>query len=175
MAQFNFGASSEREGETIHGSERPGSSEDLNKPGAIGMEMVEQWAKFMSEQGIKNILCLLNEEEHTFFQSPGYKQSVVQAGFEANKIHLVDVYKEGSADEIEKVLKEAKNAGEKLVVHCSGGEGRTGLVLAYWLTLDCGLDAAAACEQTVKTAAKLGVSRKPSEQKLKNFIAQRKL
>ena len=45
-----------------------GSSEDLNKPGAIGMEMVEEWAKFMSEQGIKNILCLLNDEEHTFFQ-----------------------------------------------------------------------------------------------------------
>ena len=128
VANFNFCAC--EVGSLVYGSERPGNAEELNKSAAISPAAVEEWATFMKAQGITRVLCLLNDEELGFYQEPGYVEGLKKAGFDANKISCVNVFTAGAGDKTEAALAENKASGEKLLVHCSGGEGRTGLVLA---------------------------------------------
>ena len=114
----------------MYGSERPGNAEELSKYAAISPADVEEWATFMKAQGISRVLCLHNDEELGFYQEPGYVEGLRKAGFDANKISCVNVFTAGAGDKTEAALAENKASGEKLLVHCSGGEGRTGNVLA---------------------------------------------
>jgi len=79
---------------------------------------------------MKHVLSLLNDEEYAFYAEPGYVEGLKNAGFDQSKITCVNVFDAGAADKTEAALASAKAAGEKLVLHCSGGEGRTGVVLA---------------------------------------------
>ena len=79
---------------------------------------------------MKHVLSLLNDEEYAFYAEPGYVEGLKKAGFDKSKITCVNVFDAGAADKTEAALASAKAAGEKLVLHCSGGEGRTGVVLA---------------------------------------------
>lgn len=68
-------------------------------------------------------------------------------------------------------LKAAKAAGQKVVVHCWGGGGRTGLVLAAWLVQDRGLTAEDAADAVTSYAGANSLSRRVDVAALKQFVA----
>lgn len=93
----------------------------------------------MKKFGIARICCLLNEEQLGYYQAkPGlidfYREEfglakVLHAPVE--DYHLID--RTELETRVLPFLWEAVKANEKVLVHCSGGYGRTGHVLAAWL------------------------------------------
>jgi hypothetical protein len=63
----NFGPATTRD-HLVYGSFRPGFSEVTESAGAVKDEDVVVWAKFMSDQGVKRIVCLLNDDELQFYR-----------------------------------------------------------------------------------------------------------
>lgn len=98
---------------------------------------VKQWIEFMQAQKIEKICCLLEKESlsrykvdllATYQQKFGQKSVLWQP--------LKDFQIPTSTILIEKIipfLTCADQNQQKVVVHCSGGVGRTGIVLAAWL------------------------------------------
>jgi len=168
---FNFAPCTLKENEIIYGSERPGCGEVFDKPGAISPEEVKTWANFMKEKGMKRVLSLLTDEEYKYFGGEGYKNELVKNnGFEESKVSLVDVYAPGAAEATVKALNEAKAANEKLVLHCSGGEGRTGLVLTQYLNQVEGISVEEAIKSVLETAKEAKVVRKAKAEKIEKFL-----
>ncbi len=63
----NFGPATARDS-LVYGSFRPGFSVTTESAGAVKDEDVVAWAKFMSNQGVKRIICLLNDDELQFYR-----------------------------------------------------------------------------------------------------------
>ncbi|HXG18550.1 MAG TPA: dual specificity protein phosphatase family protein [Methylomirabilota bacterium] len=104
---------------------------------------IHEWIVYMKEQGIRRVCCLLHGD-----QLKAYKEDLLAAygkAFGLENIcwapipdyHLCDV---GLLKErILPFLKEAEEKNEPVVVHCQGGRGRAGHVLAAWLVYGRGL------------------------------------
>jgi protein-tyrosine phosphatase len=115
----------------------------------------------MKEHGIQRVCCLLHQD-----QLAAYKEDLLVSysrEFGADNVcwapipdyHLCDV---GLLKErILPFLKEADSRGEPVVVHCQGGRGRAGHVLAAWLVFGRGL----AVEEAVTAVKEMG--RNPHE------------
>ena len=63
----NFGPATPRDN-LVYGSFRPGFSENTESAGAVKDEDAAAWAKYMSDQGVKRIVCLLNDDELQFYR-----------------------------------------------------------------------------------------------------------
>lgn len=130
--RFNFGPASPNEN-IVYGAQRPGYNFEY-----IAFAEVQEWVNFMKEQNIRRICCLLPENQLKFYDDINLlkfyrdefgKDNICLAGIE--DFHLCE---EVTLKEIIlPFLKESEQKGEKVVVHCSGGSGRTGHVLAAWL------------------------------------------
>jgi protein-tyrosine phosphatase len=138
---YKFAAASKQE-ITVFGSARPGFSK----------QNVGDWIEFMQSQEIERICCLLPKKQlapysdllGTYKQKFGY-QSVCWtpiADFTLPDIKTL-------TEKILPFLVAADQRSEKVVVHCGGGVGRTGLVLAAWLVHGRGFS-----NQTAITAVK---------------------
>ena len=122
---YKFAAAWENE-PIVFGASRPGY---FNK-------QADDWVEFMKRQGIQRVCCLLSDNQlahysdllGTYQQEFGNHQ-VCWAPIE--DFHLSDL--ETLTRKILPFLAEADKQAEKVVVHCSGGIGRTGHVLAAWL------------------------------------------
>lgn len=122
---YKFAPASDNE-TIVYGSARPGYSN----------EEVLQWIEFMQSRDIKRVCCLLAPTQLNNYANllDLYKQE-----FGTNKIcwapiedfNLIDI--QTLTQKILPFLKQANDNGEKIVVHCSAGIGRTGQVLAAWL------------------------------------------
>ncbi|NJM88410.1 MAG: protein phosphatase [Hydrococcus sp. RU_2_2] len=143
MYKFTAACQSEN---IVFGCARPGYSH----------EKVKQWIDFMQTQEIKRICCLLAPTQldrysallKTYQQTFGIDR-VCWAPIE--DFQLADP--ETLTQQILPFLKVADRENEKVVVHCSGGIGRTGHVLAAWLVSGRGMsnkDAIAAVRQMGK-------------------------
>lgn len=100
-------------------------------------EQVNEWLMFMQDHGIRRVCCLLPES-----QLAGYSSNlldVYRQAFGADRLcwtpiedfHIVEATVFTS--QILPFLGSADRLQEKTVVHCSGGIGRTGHILAAWL------------------------------------------
>lgn len=125
-----FGAASETE-TIVFGARRPGFPFHRVPP-----VVVEKWIALMQAHKIKRVLCLLPPEQLAYYDN---LLATYQAAFGKNQVcsapikdfHLAD--EQTLVQQILPFLVEADRLGEKTVVHCSGGVGRTGHVLAAWL------------------------------------------
>ena len=92
------------------------------------------------------------------------------AGFDETKWVRTTVDADGAADVILGALEEADKAGEKIVIHCSGGSARTSLGLGLWLASKHGLSPEEAAKEISEFAAQAKVVRAPDVGKLSKLI-----
>lgn len=143
LNMYKFASASENE-TTVFGSSRPGYRN----------EQVNAWIEFMQNQSIKRVCCLLPESQLTRYSN---LLDVYQQTFGLGEVcwaPIKDFYcatPDMLIHQILPFLTAADQNNEKIVVHCSGGIGRTGHVLAAWLVAGRGLSnkaAIAAVQQT---------------------------
>lgn len=140
---YKFAAADKNE-MIVYGAAKPGKSR----------QQVSDWINFMKQQGIQRVCCLLCDS-----QLAGYENllEIYQSEFGMERVcwaaiedfQLVEL--ETLTEKILPFLAIANQESEKVVVHCSGGVGRTGHVLAAWLVYSRGLsnfDAMAAVKRT---------------------------
>jgi protein-tyrosine phosphatase len=140
---YKFDAASESE-PIVFGAARPGYS---NKK-------VNQWIEFMQRQEIKRVCCLLPKSQLARYAN---LLDVYRQTFGSDYVCWTPIEDFYYADpgllihQILPFLATANQANERVVVHCSGGIGRTGHILAAWLVAGRGFsreDAIAAVKQT---------------------------
>ncbi|MHB8084407.1 MAG: protein-tyrosine phosphatase family protein [Dehalococcoidia bacterium] len=122
-----------KEERIVFGASRPGYDSkqvDINK--------LFEWITLMKEEGIKRVCCLLTNDQLGYYMGEDLlhiyrrefgQDNILWAPIEDG--HLC--YKAQLTGKILPFLEEADCCGEKVVVHCSAGSGRTGHVLAAWL------------------------------------------
>ncbi len=114
----------------VYGSSRPGYPRK-----SVSEEEVRHWIAQKKSEGIKTVICLLSEDElNRYYQNKLldlYRKEFVSVfHFPWEDFSLCS---EETLKRILKTIEEEIHKGHKVLVHCSGGVGRTGLVLAAWL------------------------------------------
>lgn len=131
MTQYNFGPACEDE-KVVFGAERPGF--DFH---SVDSHEISRWISFMKHNGIKRVCSLLPNEQLDYYEVDllaEYRRAFGEVNVCAAPIpdgHLCDV--ETLQGKILPFLRESDRRGEQVVIHCSGGSGRTGHVLSAWL------------------------------------------
>ncbi|MEJ1931045.1 dual specificity protein phosphatase family protein [Nostoc sp. NIES-2111] len=140
---YKFAPASEQE-KIVFGASRPGYSN----------QGTYHWIDFMKQQDIQKVCCLLADEQ---LNSYSHLLDTYQKEFGNQQICWAAIPDFQLADintltqKILPFLMTADKLNEKVVVHCSGGIGRTGHVLAAWLVYGRGFssqDALAAVKRT---------------------------
>ena len=133
MAEYGFGSPA-REEEFVFGAQRPGF------PGKfVQKQVVDDWVAFMKGQGINRIICLLAEDELNYYPTlAGGLLGIYAENFGPDNVLWAPTLDKRlcSAESIKHVcyfLHAATRQGQKAVIHCSAGLGRTGQALAAWL------------------------------------------
>jgi protein-tyrosine phosphatase len=139
MNDFRFGTA--RNDETIvHGAWRPAyPAKSVNS-----LEPVREWIDFMARKGIRRVCCLLSPEQLAYYH-PDDLLEEYRSQFGASNVCSAPIEDYHLCDEclldtvVMPFLIESDEAAMPVVVHCSGGSGRTGHVLAAWLVRHRGL------------------------------------
>jgi protein-tyrosine phosphatase len=116
---------------TVFGACRPGFPFPV-----VSSTTVDKWIQFMQSQQIARVVCLLPQRQLAGYSHllEAYKQ-----GFGTLNVcwSPIDDFKLADAAALTQVilpfLADADQHQERVVVHCSGGVGRTGHILAAWL------------------------------------------
>lgn len=127
MKKIPFRFSAAQPGEPIvFGSARPGYADSE----------VQNWIDWMRGWDIKRVCCLLAPDQlaryshllQTYQQAFGQDQII---WVPVKDFHLVD--QDDLTQKILPFLAVSEQRGDRVVVHCSGGIGRTGQVMTAWL------------------------------------------
>lgn len=135
----NFAPASPQE-TVLHGSARPGyPAEDVEDA------VVTQWTNFMLQRGISRVCCLLSANDMRRYYLNDLTSQYQVAFGSSNVLHepVEDFHiirREQLIERIFPFVIAAVGTGRKVVVHCSAGQGRTGLVMFAWLVMHRGMD-----------------------------------
>lgn len=127
-----------RDESTVYGASRPGYSGK-----AVSPAEVQEWIRFMQDRDIRRVVSLLAATQLAYYQTDllnTYRQTFGEVNVLPTPIadyHLSDAE---NLRHIMEFLRDSHERREKVVVHCSGGSGRTGHVLATWLVHAKGLE-----------------------------------
>jgi protein-tyrosine phosphatase len=142
VSEFNFGPASEDE-VFVYGAEGPGYN-------------AGKWISFMRGKGIERVCCLQKERIpdliRIYIKEFG-EENVKEASIEDYHLASLTTLKH----EILPFLQDSYGKEKRVVVHCAGGRGRTGHVLAAWLVFRYGIRPSDA----ISTVERMG--RKPKE------------
>lgn len=116
---------------TVFGARRPGFPLPSVPP-----EAVDRWIAFVRSHNIRCVVCLLPPRQLAAcdqllqrYEAAFGKARVCWAPVEDFVLADADLL----TGRVLPFLAEAEQSGERVVVHCAGGIGRTGHVLAAWL------------------------------------------
>ena len=144
MDRFEFGPASIAE-PIVFGACRPGKSR----------EEIAEWIAFMKQNGVARVCCVI-PGEHLVGEPEDLLAAYREAFGAENVLHapvadfsLCD--ESTMAGQILPFLREADAQGERAVVHCWAGMGRTGHVLAAWLARGRGMEPDRALRAVVAT------------------------
>ena len=166
----NWGYASARD-KFISGAARPGkyssdSGAAARPPGPPGPPAtvtegeVEEWAAFVKQQGVKRVLCLLTGSELLSYNEGGLL-AFFTSHFD-DVVTVSDLYVQGAGDRVLAALQAAEDANEQCVVHCSAGQGRTGVCLALWLHKRYKMTIVDAVAEVTSYAEQCGSVRRPT-------------
>lgn len=117
----------------------------LNEVNEIGMTILpgrkdrkrnlESDISVIKKQNIKKVICLISPDEFTQYGVPGLLEKYKASGLDVKHVSIVD---QGipTAEEVKKLTSEINTSvtnKEKILIHCVGGLGRTGLLAACYL------------------------------------------
>lgn len=145
--QFNFYPASPEE-PVVYGANRPGYSDTF-----VQTEEIFTWIDFMKQNNIKRICCLLPGGQLDYYEDD--LVSIYRAEFGSSKVlhaPIEDYHLISPAcllNEVLPFLYAADSEKDKTVVHCSGGYGRTGHVMAAWLVHGRGYSMQEACKTVI--------------------------
>jgi hypothetical protein len=168
--QAGFRAATEGE-QIVFGGRRPGFPFTRVSP-----EILNDWLAFMQHQAIQQIVCLLPPPQLTYYT--GDLLAVYQNHFGAQNVCWAPIEDFQLADpdlltqHILPFLIRADSQQKRVLVHCSGGIGRTGHVLAAWLVVKYALSNAQAIEAVRRTGRNARESRVPGLDDLLNKCRQ---
>jgi protein-tyrosine phosphatase len=133
---------------------------------------VHTWMAFMQAQGITRVLCLLPSRQLDAYDDllGTYRQMFGEhhvLWVPIDDFHLAEELQ--LIDQILPFLAEAEQHQEKTVVHCSGGVGRTGHVLAAWLVSYRGMSN----EEAIAAVKKQGRNARESRDKRLDMLLDR--
>jgi protein-tyrosine phosphatase len=137
-------ASASADESIIFGAARPGYTD----------RQVAQWVEFMRDRDIQRVCYLLSASQLNRYSD---LPSIYRQNFGLDRVcwapiddfRLVD--RQLLLHYILPFLADADRSNEKLVVHCSGGVGRTGQVLAAWLVAGRGYSRKLAIDTVIQT------------------------
>lgn len=127
MARFRFAPAATGE-ETVYGSCAP----DF---GTRGTDPVEEWIDYVRDREVARVLCLLSDRQVA--DRPGLLERY-EAAFGPDGVRHVAIPDHhlpspGLLESALSFLQASEHRGERVVVHCLAGIGRTGVTLAAWL------------------------------------------
>uniref|UniRef100_A0A6T6M269 Tyrosine specific protein phosphatases domain-containing protein n=1 Tax=Rhodosorus marinus TaxID=101924 RepID=A0A6T6M269_9RHOD len=164
-APFNYGPISGRD-EIVYTCERPGGNKKNDAPGATPQDEIDEWFTFMKDHDVKRVMCLLDDNELAFYTSSlfdMYKENGMICTH-------VPMKSENARDNVFKAMTDAENAGEKIVIHCTGGKGRSARAATSWLVTKYGLSASDATDEAIQAAREKDVIRLGNYEKLEKWM-----
>jgi protein-tyrosine phosphatase len=127
--RFNTASRDER---IVFGAERPGYPDK-----SPSINQISDWIRFMKKHGITRVCCLLSHPQLATY--PHDPLEIYRRRFGPDNLCWAPIEDYSLADsatlygKILPFLTESDHKNKRVVVHCSGGIGRTGHVLAAWL------------------------------------------
>ncbi len=135
----------------VFGARRPGYPFSR-----VPLALVTEWLQFMHSQGIQQVVCLLPDEQLKYYPDNLLEQYRSYFGEEnvcwvpIDDFTLIDEYL--LINVLLPFLLHADRQNRRVVIHCSGGIGRTGHTIAAWLVAKYGYTN----QQAIATVRRMG-------------------
>ncbi len=150
-------------------------------PGAIGLTIlpgrkdysrsIDDDLKQLKLAGVDIIIPLITDDEFHNFGVDELLQEYYDNGFQVRRLPIMDqlVCSEQEMRNLAEYMNKHINAGKKIMVHCVGGLGRSGMVAAAYLKYK-GVDAGKAIETIRACRGPRAIESKPQEVFVRNII-----